>query len=447
MQQNRLEQEKITTLFLKYTIPSVAGMVFLGINTIIDGFFVGHYIGVEGLAAVTLAMPFLSISIAVGVVIGIGAQSLIGRQLGEGNSRAVADTFKTAVCLMLGVMGLLAAGAVGFTKPIAALLGASESLLMPAATYIHYTGWFLPCLGVMFVLDYVLKVMGKPLYSMQVLTTAVLSHMTCNYLFIVQAGWGIRGAALAMGVGYSVALLLALLPFVLGKTAVNFRQGRVSKALAYQIFATGSPEGLTEIGTGVTTFLFNLTLLRYVGEMGIAAFTAISYLSFMANNILLGLADGVGAIFSYNYGRGSMERVKQALKLAALAAFLIGVGMFAVISTFAGDIIVLFLDAKHEQVFSFAVYGAELYAFAFLVNGLNIVASGYFTAICQPRNAIVIAVSKGMAGIGVCLLLLPLIWGTAGIWLTVPVAELGTLFLSALFIYNHGKEHLQRDLR
>ena len=441
MNENILGKANITTLFLKYSIPAISGMLFLGLNTIVDGFFVGNYIGVNALASVNIAMPFFSLMIAVGVVIGIGTQSIIGRKLGESNIKEANDAFKTSLILMLGVSLLLLVIAVGFTKQIAVLLGANEQLMPMVTTYISYEGLFLPFLGIMFVLDYVLKIMGKPVYAMLALVVDVISHMIFNYLLIVQLGLGIKGAALAAGLGHSIGFIMAIMPFIMGRTTLRLFQGSVKKELACNIIYNGSSEGVAELGTGITTFLFNITLMRYVGEVGVAAFTAISYLNFIGNNILIGLSDGVGAIISYNYGSGKMERVKKALRLAGFSALIIGVGVFTAISIFAREIIVIFLDANNDIVLNFAVYGAKLYALAFIVNGLNIVASGYFTAICKPQSSVLIALSRGIVWIGMGIVMLPKIFGIKGIWLTVPVAELLTLILSVSLMYKHFKHN------
>lgn len=437
MNKNILGEENITTLFLKYSIPAISGMLFLGLNTIVDGFFVGNYIGVNALASVNIAMPFFSLMIAVGVVIGIGTQSIMGRKLGESNIKEANDTFKTSLILMLGVSLLLLVIAVGFTKQIATFLGANEQLMPMVTTYIKYEGLFLPFLGIMFVLDYVLKLMGKPVYAMLALVVAVISHMLFNYIFIVRLGLGVKGAALAAGLGYSMAFIMVMLPFIMGRSSLKLFQGSFKKKVACNIIYNGSSEGLGEIGTGITTFLFNVTLMRYVGEVGVAAFTAISYLSFVGNNILIGLSDGVGVIISYNYGSGKMERVKKVLKLTAFSALLIGIGLFAVISIFAREIIAIFLDADNDIVLNFAVYGAKLYALAFIVNGLNVVASGYFTAIGNPKRSALIALSRGIVWVGIGIVMLPQIFGIKGIWLTVPVAELLTLILSVALMYEH----------
>lgn len=439
MHENILGRENIFKLFIKYSIPTIAGMLFLGLNTVVDGFFVGNYIGAAALATVNIAMPFTSIMLAAGVVIGIGAQSVIGRKLGEGKPGEAADAFRTAL-ILIGTLSVgMSAAALGFSGRIAGLLGANEHLMPLAASYIYYLGLFLPFLGIMFVLDYVLKVMARPVYAMLALIVAVASHMLLNYLLIVRLGMGVKGAALATGLGYTIACVMAVLPFLTGKTSLKIGVGRFDKKLAGNIIYNGSSEGLTEMGNGITTFLFNITLMRYVGEMGVAAFTAVSYLSFISNNILIGLSDGVGAIISYNYGSGRLDRVKTALKLAASSALLIGVIIFILISLYNRQMIGLFLDAGSGEVLDFAAFGARLYAFAFLVNGLNIVISGYFTAIGKPKSAALIAVSKGIIWVAAGVAVLPGLLGIQGIWLTVPIAEGITIMLSAFMVYTHFK--------
>ncbi len=435
MSENVLGEEKIMTLFLKYSVPTIVAMLFLGLNTIVDGLFVGHYVGADGLASVNIAMPFSSFMFALSVMIGIGTQSIVGRNLGAGNRRQANAAFTTALFLIIGIALLFLVIAVGWTSQIAYFLGANEHLMPQVVVYIQYLGLFLPFLGLMMVLDYVLKATANPIYAMMMLLIAIFSHMFFNWLFIAQLSMGIKGAAFATGLGYSVASAMAILPFLRKESALKPLDGRFDKKLAGQILYNGSSEGLTEIGTGITTFLFNITLMRYVGEMGVAAFTVIGYLSFLGNNVLVGLSDGVGAIISYNYGSRQMERVKKVLQLTAITSFAIGIGVFAAIFLLCREIISLFLAADNVPVMEFAVHGARLYAFTFLVNGLNIVASGYFTAIGSPKPAAMIAVSKGILLVGVGIVVLPILLGIGGIWLTVPIAELFTVLLSLGLIY------------
>ncbi len=440
MNENSLSTERIGKLFWQYSIPTTAAMLFLGLNTIVDGLFVGHYIGADALACVNIAMPFSSFLFAFSVVIGIGAQSIISRKLGEGNILAANTAFQTAMSIAGGMSLLFTAVALIFPTQIAIILGANEHLMSQVAEYIRYLGLFLPFMALVMVLDYALKTVAMPVYAMIALVIAVCSHMFLNWLLIAKLAMGIKGAALAMGIAFMISFVMALIPFLTNKVVLRLFKGSFDRSVARPIVYNGLSEGLSEIGTGITTFLFNITLMRYVGETGVAAFTVISYLAFIGTNILIGASDGAGVIISYNYGSRQMERVKKTLRLAIVTGLVIGMGIFIAIFAFSYEVISLFLNEGNEEVLSFAVNGAKLYSFAFLINGLNIAAAGYFTAIGNPKNAVLIALSKGMVWIAICITVLPVWIGVQGIWMTVPIAESVTVLFSGFLLYRHFKD-------
>ena len=268
MKENTLGSRSIRTLFLQYSIPTIAAMLFLGLNTIVDGLFVGRYIGADALAAVNIAMPFSSFLLAFSIVIGIGAQSLIGRKIGEGSTEEANRIFTTSLILAGGIALVFAGLAVLFSTQIAYALGASEKLMPLVASYIHYLGLFLPCLAIMMVLDYALKTLAMPVYAMLALVIAVGSHMLLNWLFIAELSMGIQGAAVATGIAFTVAFIMAAIPFLFQKSALRFFGGSWDTQAARSILYHGASEGVSEMGTGITTFLFNITLMRYVGELG-----------------------------------------------------------------------------------------------------------------------------------------------------------------------------------
>lgn len=435
MSEKMLGQENITKLFFRYTVPTVVGMAILGLNVIVDGFFVGHYLGTEALACVNLIVPFSSLLLAVSIVTGIGMLTVIGRLLGEGRLDAAQDALRTAIMLVLGFSLLLTVAAWRLPEQIATLLGASGALAVAVLSYLKAFALFIPCVGLVLVFDYVLKIIGKPGYAMAALAVAVASHMTLNYLFIVAFGWGIVGAAKAHGLSFLIGLFVALLPFLRGRTSLRVTQGNFSLARAKEIVYNGSSEGLGEAGAGITAFLFNIVLLREIGANGVAAFTAISYLAMVSTNMLLGIADGISSIISYNYGLGRLDRVTQTLRLAGVTVLMIGVIMFAGVQIGGAQIVGIFLPAGEKELWSIAISGAKLYAFAFLLNGLNIIAAGYFTAIGSPKEAALIALSRSALWVGAGLIVLAAFLGVDGIWLAVPLAEAMTLLLSGRLIY------------
>lgn len=438
MNTNILGQEKIWKLFIKYSVPAIIGMLVLGMDAIIDGYFVGNYIGADGLASTNIAMPFNSVILAIGIIFGIGVQSIIGRSLGQRNYAKAKNAFKTAIIMITSICILATLISIIFPEHIAIFLGANAEIIKDTITYIKYSSIFLPFIGLMLVLDYVLKVIGKPTYAMVTLVVAIVLNILLSYTMIVQLNIGIKGAALASGFAYCFAVILAVIPFAItNKTVLS--GGEFDKRIACNIMYNGSSEGLGELGTAITTFLFNITLMRYTGELGVAAFTAIGYLTFVGTNILLGLSDGIGSIVSYNYGSGQIKRIKEVLGLTAITATIIGITIFFAIFSFGSNLIYIFLNIENSEILNFAVTGAKIYAFAFLISGLNIIASGFFTAIGSPGKSAIIALNKGLIWISIGIVVFPQLLGIQGIWLAVPIAELITLSLSMLLLYHQFK--------
>lgn len=440
MKEQALGHTSIPRLFVQYAVPSVAAMLFLGINTIVDGFFVGHFLGGQAMAALNLAIPFSSLVLAISLIVGIGAQSAIGRALGAGDTVLANRLFHTALALMGGIGIILLVLALGAAPLLARLLGANAVLLPLVSEYIATLGWFLPFVGCLMVLDYSLKVIGRPVYAMAALVVSTLLHMGLNYVFLAWLGWGIRGCALATGIAYAAAVALAAWPYCRRQSAVRLgRYAGFETRLAGGILYNGSSEGVTEIGTGVTTFLFNITLMQHAGEAGVTAFSLVGYIAFVSTNVLIGLADGVAAIVSYNYGSRQWARIKAVLQLAMTAALLLGGGLFTAVLCYGGQLITLFLPEAQPDVLRFAEQGAKIYGAAFLFSGWNIVTAGYFTAIGRPQPAVGIAASRGIIWVAAGVVFWPLLFGVQGIWLTMPAAELLTAGVSAVCLLRHWR--------
>lgn len=430
MNEKILGTENIVKLFIRYCSLSVLAMVFLGLNTIVDGIFVGNFVGADALASVNISLPVSSAFMATAMAIGIGGQSVVGISLGSGQKEAAQSMFRTAIAMITGISLALTTAILLFSAPIARFLGASEQLLPLVTTYLTYIGLFLLPFGIMLVCDFMLKATGRPVYSMMSMVVAVVLNMFLNYLFIAKFGWGIKGAAIATGLSYLVSCIMVVLPFFFRAHTLNFFCGKLSRKLAFKAAYNGSSEGLTEIATGFTTLLFNITLMKFAGETGVAAFSAINYLSFIGINILFGVSDGISAIVSYNYGKKQFARIREVLKLAAGTTLTIGMILFLTVFLYGQQLVTLFLGTGNEAILNFAVAGAKLYALAFLIIGLNMVTSGYFTAVGKPGHSALIAVSKGIVLVGVGMMLWPWLLGIRGVWLTVPLAELLTLALA-----------------
>lgn len=428
MDQTILGTQRLSKLFIKFTIPSIIGMIFIGIQGIIDGLFVGNIIGENALASVNLVQPYMQLIMAYALVISVGAQSIIGISLGKGETEKAQNVFRTALILLtiasvaVTILGLF------FSDNIALILGANDALLEGASTYIKTISLFVIFVSAMFLFEMVVRSIGKPTISLISMIVAVLINVVLDYLLIKKFNMGISGAALATGISYSTAFFINIIPFLSKKSSINIYRGKFTKVEIFPMMYNGSSEGVSSISNALSMFLFNTALMKIAGESGIAAFSIINYVAQVGYMILFGIADGIRPIVSYNFGAENNERVQKLLKASVIVNIVIGAIIFIIMAVFSKPLINIFLkDGKN--VLEMASTGARIYGLAFLFNGLNILISSYFTAIDDAKSSIIVAASRGLIFILVGIFILPYLFGINGIWGTIVFAEIVTIFI------------------
>lgn len=428
MDQKILETEKLSKLFIKFTIPSIIGMIFIGVQGIIDGLFVGNVIGGNALAAVNLVQPYMQIIMAYALVIGVGAQSIIGINLGKGENEKAQNIFTTSLILLTLISILVMVFGLFFSDEIARFLGANEVLLEGASTYIKTISHFVIFVSLMFLFEMIVRTIGKPNISLVSMILAVLLNVILDYLLINKLNLGIKGAALATGISYASALFINIMPFLSKKIAINIYKGKFDKSCLFPMVYNGSSEGISSLSNALSMFLFNTALMKISGENGIAAFSIINYIAQVGYMVLFGISDGVRPIISYNYGAENEDRVNKILKASIIVNLLIGIIIFIVMEMFSQPLINIFLKDGHS-VLEMATIGARIYGIAFLFNGVNILISSYFTAIDDPMSSIIVAVSRGILFIAIGIFILPYIFGINGIWGSIVFAEVITIII------------------
>lgn len=439
MDQKILETEKLLKLFIKFTIPSIIGMVFLGIQGIIDGLFVGNVIGENALASVNLVQPYMQIIMAYALVIGVGAQSVIGINLGKGENEKAQNIFRTSLILLTLISILVMMFGIFFSDKIAIFLGANEVLLEGASTYIKIISYFIVFVSLMFLFEMIVRTIGKPNISLVSMILAVLLNVVLDYLLINKLNLGIKGAAVATGISYASAFFINIIPFLSKKTVVNLYKGKFDGSCLFPMVYNGSSEGISSLSNGFSMFLFNTALMKIAGESGIAAFSIINYIAQVGYMVLFGISDGVRPIISYNYGAENEERVNKTLKASIIVNLLIGIIIFIVMEMFSQPLINVFLkDGK--SVLEMATTGAKIYGIAFLFNGVNILISSYFTAIDDPMSSIIVAASRGLLFIAVGIFILPYLFGINGIWGSIVFAEVITIIICFKLLKNRIKK-------
>lgn len=436
MQDNVLGTEKISKLFIKFSIPAILSLTIAGVQTMVDGIFLGNFVGTNAMASVNIAAPFMQLMIGMNLIIGIGGASYIGRSLGEGQVKRAQDIFKSACLFMIGLSIVILVLGFTFSHQLASFLGANDVLLADSSTYIKILALFAPFIGLSFILGVFVRCIGKPNVYLISSVASLFANIILNYVLIKQLKLGIVGAPIATGLSFTTSFLIAAIPFIKKSAVLNFFTGKFNWKLTGQLLYNGSSEGVSSLAAAISTFVFNMAFMRIAGEVGVSAFTAIGYISLFASLIVCGVSAGIGPVISYNYGAQLHDRVKQMMNISCKMAMIMGTSLVVLIFLFGKYLIMMFVS-DNQAVLDLALHGSKIYAFTFFFNGLNILFSGYFTSIGDALSSIIVAVCRGMIFILLGISILPQFIGISGVWMTVPVAEVLTL-LVVIFLFKKG---------
>jgi len=422
-----MEHGPVWKLFLRYALPSVVTVVFFGAQNLVDGVVVGRHLGADALGGVNIVLPLFSVIMVLALVVSIGSQALVSMGLGERNADRAQDAMSTGFHALV-VISLIATAVLWLVaEPVVRLMGAEDRLLPHALGYLEGLAPFILPITLCFYSDAMLKALGHPKFSMLIMSLAVLVNVALSLLFVIGLGLGTLGASVATGIAFTIGLLMSAGITFSARQRLSMLKGRFSLPLLRHACYNGLSEGVSELAAAITILIINLTMVRLLGANGVAAFTAINYINFTGVLLFLGVADGLIPVISYNYGARHFDRVKGVIRFAAMVILGIGIAVFGVLQVFGEHAIGLFFDSGDTHAFQIAVEGLHIYAFVFLLNGLNVLITASFTALGDARSSIIVAVLRGLVFVLAGVTLLPQLFGITGVWLAMPLAELLTL--------------------
>ena len=444
MEQNILQTEKISTLALKYCVPAIIGMAITGTQTMIDGLFVGNFIGSDAMAAVNIANPFVQIIIGISMVISIGCLSHLGITLGIGDIKKSKSIYKTSFQSLVVLGSLVTLIGLFFSQNLALVLGANEVLLHDVATYIQTIACFTLPMVLMFFFGFMNRLLERPELYVKGMILSVIFNILLNTLLIAVFELGVLGAAIATGMSYVVALLIVIRPGLDKKSLVNVHEGTFELSELKPVIYNGSSEGINSISVAISAFVFNMAFMSIAGEDGVAAFTTINYIAGFGIMVMFGVSDGIGPIASYNFGSRDFSRVKSILKLSYAVISIISLLVFVTLLAFSEQLVQLFIS-DDDSLVSFATQGGQIYALSFLCCGFNILYSGFFTSIGNARASIIVALSRGLIFVLLGIAVLPAFFGVNGVWFVVPFAEIITFGISLLLLRSVNKQMNEKE--
>ncbi len=427
-------KSKTFTVFINYAIPSVLGMVAISSASIVDGFFVGNYVGASGLAAINMSLPIFSLLFGLALMLSIGSSVITGKLIGEGDTASASIMFsKTFVAMTLLSITLVTLIYLNLDT-ILKLFGVTDDLMGIATLYLSYILFFLPFLMVGLVLDYFVKVDNRPSLAFGALLLSALVNIVLDWYMIVYLEKGIVGAALATGIS-QLALLVVLLPhFFSKKASIKFVKPIGSWISIIKAGSNGASEFVNETSIGITTVIFNYIMIKTFGVDGVAAYTVVNYILWISIMISFGISDSLSPIISKNFGASEPKRIEAFLKYAFISVSLFGLILATSVVIVPEQISNIFLQERDQESIAIILTFLSLVWPAFLFNGSNMVISAYFTAMHKPLPSATIAILRSLVFPVILIIGLPLFLGDIGIYLAIPFAEFLTFFI-ALYLF------------
>lgn len=426
---------------LRFVFPSIVMMIFTSIYSVVDGLFVSNFAGKTALASINLVFPVLMGLSALGFMLGTGGSAIVAKTLGEGEKEKANEYFSMLVYvtaiggILLSILGAL------MIPEIARMLGAKGELLDNCILYARISFLSMPAFMLQNVFQSFFVTAEKPKLGLFVIVTAGVTNMVLDFVFVGVLGLGLTGAAVATVCGEFIGGLFPILYFTrpnssllhLGKTHFNGR-------ILLQTCINGSSELMTNLSSSIVNSLYNIQLMKFAGENGVAAYGAIMYVSFIFVAIFLGYSIGSAPIISFHYGAGNHDELKNLFKKSLRLIGCWGL-ILAVISQFLAIPLSTLFVGYDAELLAMTRQGFRIYCLVYLFNGFNIFGSSFFTALSNGGVSAAISFLRTLVFQIAAVLILPAILGINGIWSAVSAAELLTLCVTITFLIRQRNKY------
>lgn len=426
---------------IRFCLPTIAMMLCTSLYGIVDGYFVSNYVGKTAFASVNLIMPFLMILACFGFMIGTGGSALVGKTLGEGAKERANRYFTMMVYLTLILGVVLTLIGFFFMRPISYMLGATDAMIEDCVVY----GKIMNAFNIAFMLQFLFQsffvTAEKPMLGFMATVVAGITNMALDALFIAVFHWGVAGAAWASVIGQCIGGVLPLIYFLRPNSSLlQLKKTGLEVSVLLKACLNGSSELMTNISTSIVGMLYNFQLIKYAGENGIAAYGVVMYTQMIFAAVFLGYTIGTGPIISYHYGAGNHSELNNMLKKSLLIMFGSGTVMLLMARGLAPALSGFFVGYDAELL-SMTCNALAIYAFSFVLYGINVFASSFFTALNDGGASAAIAFLRTLLFQTLAVLVLPIAFGLDGIWWAITVAEAFALVISSIFLFVKRKKY------
>ncbi len=433
MESNRLDFSISAGALLKYALPTILSSMFMNIYSMVDALFVANLIGMEALSAVNIVGPALAIALAIGTMIATGGCALVSKQMGAGDAVGARENFSFFVLFAFAVSLAFCLLGIALRDPLLYWMGADEALHPICEAYAIPVFVIIPfaMIGMIFQIFFVAA--GAPGLGFGLSIAGGVLNIGLDYVLIAVADMGVRGAALATGIGYCVQSVIGAAYFLLKRSgSLYFVRPKWNGPALLKACSNGMSEMMSMLAASITMIAMNVILMNLAGADGVAAAAIALSAQTILSAVYMGYMEGIAPVISYNYGAGADAKLKQIYRAALRTIAVMSALTFASSFPLAKPLALIYSkDAPHVQ--ALAIAGIRGFAPAFLLMGINMFASSMFTAFNDGKTSAILSLLRSLVFLIIPLLILPRIWGVGGVWASLPLAELLALAVSVYY--------------
>ena len=412
---------KMSTILL-FALPSIGMQIVDNTYQIADGFFISNYIGEAAFEAENLIFPPLLIVMSVGLMFGTGASALISKELGEGKKERAKELLSMTIGVLTAVGILLSALLYILVPSISRWVGASEAMMEGCITYGRILAIFMPFQMLSMAFHSLLITADRPGLGLITTISNAVANILLDWLFVAVFKWGMRGAAIATGLAWLISAIIPTVYFFNKKHELHFVKPQMDiKALGQSLYNGGS-EMVDAISYALVAVIYNLQLIRYLGDDGVGAYAVSEYVGGLFIAVFYGVSMSIVPVVGYHLGKGNKEELHCLKRYGLILMGIFGVIMAGLSIALADPISRIFVG-YNDVLTALSTHALRIISFSFLLGGITTYSSSYFTGLNQGTASMAIAIVKGLAGPLAMVFLLPLLMGNDGLWYSTPAAE------------------------
>lgn len=446
MEKINLLKDSEKKVFYHYLIPSICSTLVTSIYILVDTLIIGQGVGAAGISALNIFLPFFAIYNGIGLMFGIGAGILISMEDGIGNKEK-SDKYFISSLMAIIVIGIIFTIFTNmFLEQISYFLGANESSIDLVLEYGRCITLFTPVFIATNFLSPIVRNKKNPKLAMMSVLIGAGLNIVLDYIFVFPMNMGMVGAALATVIGSLTTVTVLLTHFIWKKNRIKLDFKGISLKRIKRIICCGGSNFLMEVASGFVIFIFNIQILKYIGNVGIVVYGIISNCAIVGMALFNGVAQASQPIIATNYGANEMNRVKVVLKYAMFTTISIGCLLFGVVFMFTETVIYIFVKANAE-IISIGVPAIRTYLSAFCIMNINILLCNYFQSVGKEKASICISIIRGFLLNIILVLSLPMILGGTSLWFVVPITEVITLIGIVIYLVNLSNNGFNSEVK